>query len=925
MLPAAATGERLPMTKSGTAKPGLLAYILTELSIAGFMVFRVIETLSEKNIRIVLIIITASPVCMALIALIHYRRRFINESFFIPLTVYTIHAISSFATSSFFFFFPVCLGICCIAALFFNPRSLRNYIAVTNLVSVILILSGSILPHHTRAMLTSEMMMLWYISFFGSVFIYMITVFASDKNKAAQKAHDSFTAHLATNPNRIVLVDSLNQVMYISNAFLDITTVKDPALAVGRPILDLFRNDATRDLFYAILTGPETFSGIREVMINGKRCYLEIITNLLTDEIQGKVINLIDITPVMIAKLEAEAASRSKSDFLATMSHEIRTPLNAIIGLSEIELQRKLLPETRQDLEKIHNSGSSLLSIINDILDISKIEAGSFELVPADYDVPSLVNDTIYLNVVRIGSKQIVFKLNIDPAIPSKLHGDEVRVKQVLNNLLSNAIKYTKEGTVSLNITWERRENNAWMHFTVHDTGRGIRQEDLSRLFSEYAQFDIQANHHIEGTGLGLSITKNLVELMGGTISVESEYGRGSVFTVIIPQPIVDETAIGETTAKSLELFRFMDTRRTRSLNLIRLYMPYGKVLVVDDVETNLDVVKGLLLPYGLYIDCASSGQEAIAKIRAACDGSGPLYDLVLMDHMMPVMDGIEAVRIIRGLDSDYARNVPVVALTANALAGNEEMFLSHGFNAFISKPIDIMQLDTALNTWIRNRQDRETLIKAEQEKAACAENESGRGRRLLDGVLVDGVDLETGRDRYNGEKAYLDVLRSYCVHTPPLLEKLRTFSGERNLADYTVQVHGLKGASYGICANTAGREAEALEQAARAGDLKRVLADTVPFIEKMELLLQDLGALLRTSAAARETGQKLPAPEDALLKKLLEAVKHYRASVMEEVMAELESHDYETGGDLVVWLREQMDTLEYDAIRERLEQAQFA
>jgi signal transduction histidine kinase/CheY-like chemotaxis protein len=907
------------MTKDSPAKTSLLACILTEFSVAGFMIFRILEALSENNTQMALVAVAANIGCMGLVALIHLFRRFVNESFFMPLTLYAIYIVSSFAMGSFFFFFPTCLGICCITALFFNPRSLRRYILVTNIISIALIFSRIVVMHPTRTVLLSEMMMQWYISLFGSVFVYMVTAFASDKNKAANKAHDSFTAQLLSSPNWIVVVDSLNRVTYISNAFLDITMVKDPALAIGRPVFDLFRDDDTRNLFYMVLTGPETFNGIRDLVIDGKRCYFEIISNTLANEIRGRVINLVDITPVMTAKLEAEAASRSKSDFLATMSHEIRTPLNAIIGLSEIELQKKHSAETRQDLEKVYNSGNSLLSIINNILDISKIEAGSFELVPVDYDVPSLVNDTIYLNIVRIGSKQIVFKLEIDPAIPSKLRGDEVRVKQVLNNLLSNAIKYTEEGSVTLIIDWEPRETGAWMRFTVRDTGRGIRKEDLSRLFSEYAQLDTKANRHIEGTGLGLSITKNLVELMGGTISVKSDYGKGSAFTAVIPQPIVDDTPIGETTAKNLEMFRFTDTRRTRNLSLIRNYMPYGKVLVVDDVETNLDVARGLLLPYGLYIDCASGGQEAIAKIRAACDGSGPRYDLVLMDHMMPLMDGIEAMQIIRGLDSDYAKDVPVIALTANALAGNEEMFLSKGFNAFISKPIDIMQLDTALNTWVRNKQDRETLVQAEQEKAAHEGEESG-SQGLLDGVLVDGIDLEAGRERYNSEKAYLDVLRSYCVHTPPLLEKLRAFSGERDLANYTVQVHGLKGSSYGICAGAVGKDAESLEQAARAGDLKRVLADNLPFIEKAELLLLDLGAVLQKIAAHKETGKKLPAPDRDQLKKLLDAVKHYRASVMEEVMAELESHEYETGGDLVVWLREQMDNLEYDAIREQLE-----
>jgi CheY-like chemotaxis protein len=335
------------------------------------------------------------------------------------------------------------------------------------------------------------------------------------------------------------------------------------------------------------------------------------------------------------------------------------------------------------------------------------------------------------------------------------------------------------------------------------------------------------------------------------------------------------------------------------------------------------------MLPYGLSIDCASSGKEAIDKIRAAGENPDlPQYDLVLMDHMMPVMDGLEAVQIIRNeIDHDYARMVPIIALTANALAGNEEMFLSHGFNAYISKPIDIMQLDVALNTWVKNKQNRETLLQAEMERAARGEDESPNVPSMLDGLLVDGIDLARGTERYNSETAYLDILRSYYVHTPMLLEKLRNFTAPAGggtgieLSEYTVLVHGLKGSSYGVCADPVGKDAEELEKAARAGDLERVRTDNIPFVEKVELLLLDLGELLHKAAAGKGRKQKAAAPDRGLLEKLLDAVKRYKSSVMEEILAGLESCEYESGGELVTWLREQMDNLEYDAIKKRLEE----
>jgi CheY-like chemotaxis protein len=277
---------------------------------------------------------------------------------------------------------------------------------------------------------------------------------------------------------------------------------------------------------------------------------------------------------------------------------------------------------------------------------------------------------------------------------------------------------------------------------------------------------------------------------------VESEYGKGSTFTMKIPQRIVDETPIGDNIVRDLEGFHYKDIHNIDGLRLVRNHMPYGKVLVVDDVETNLDVAKGLLMPYGLSIDTASSGPEAIAKIKIISEGaSAPGYDLVLMDHMMPGMDGIEAVRIIRNeISSEYGKTVPIVALTANALTGNEEMFLAKGFNAFIAKPIDVMQLDAVLNTWVRDRKSIEVLKQAEM-TAPVIENED---HNILDGLRIEGIDIERGKKKYNNDAAYLDILRSWHKHTPALLEKMRNPLFE-SLPEYAITVHGIKGASLGI------------------------------------------------------------------------------------------------------------------------------
>jgi signal transduction histidine kinase/DNA-binding NarL/FixJ family response regulator len=616
----------------------------------------------------------------------------------------------------------------------------------------------------------------------------------------------------------------------------------------------------------------------------------------------------------------AESASEAKSTFLANMSHEMRTPLNAIIGLTELELENgESLPQnTRENMEKVYGSGVTLLGIINDILDISKIESGRFELMAGEYDLPSLINDTVTLNMVRIGGKPIEFVLDINENLPDLLYGDELRIKQLLNNLLSNAFKYTKEGKVTLSISCERDTESAslsvWLICKVSDTGQGIKAEDLGKIFANYTQVNQKSNRGIEGTGLGLSITKQMAELMGGSVGVESEYGKGSTFTFRVRQGFVNNTVIGKAVADRLRRYEYIQEKRDRNKSIVRAKIPYARVLVVDDVTTNLDVARGMMKPYGMTVDCVDSGQAAIDAIK----NEKVRYHAVFMDHMMPGMDGIEAVKHIRALGTEYAQKVPVIALTANAIAGNDELFLQSGFQAFLSKPIDIKQLNAAINTWVRDRayeQEHATELAALEASAKAADKACGAAAPP-EGFTAPGVDVSGALERFGNWEGLLTSLRSYITHTPGLLEELRS---SPPLDRYAVTVHGIKGSSRGIAAGAVGDQAEALEKAAKAGDGAFVTANTAGFIAAAEALIAGLQKAL-DAAENREAKPLREKPDPELLKRIAAAAAAYNISALDTALEELEQFRYQTGDDLGAWLRDRVECSEFEEIQQRLD-----
>ncbi|MDR2198398.1 MAG: response regulator [Deltaproteobacteria bacterium] len=734
----------------------------------------------------------------------------------------------------------------------------------------------------------------------------------------------------------ILIFDGSNRLLYCTDHFLTLGNISHSGLVSGRTIREIFQRyigepDISRLEQIYMQAVQNQLTSHYTVNIPFKpnapaHTYALNITPLMDPNINisGTLLLFHDQTDVLQAR-QAEEANRAKSVFLANMSHEIRTPLNTIMGLSEVELQSDLPYSTVSNLEKIYSAGATLLSIINDILDISKVESGKFQLVPVEYDFPSLISDTINLNISRIGSKPILLELDIAPDIPRSLKGDEVRIKQIITNVLSNAFKYTDRGTIKLKIsaTVNTTDGTCYLTFIVSDTGRGIREKDLDKIFNNYVQLDRSTNRFIEGTGLGLSITKTLVEMMNGTISARSEYGRGSTFTMTVLQEITDPSPIGRDIADNLRNFEFKYQRNNASGNIARSYMPYAKVLLVDDVLPNLDVAKSLLVPYGITAHCATSGEEAIGLIR----NGDTKYDLVFMDQMMPRMDGIEAVRIIRNeIDSDYARTVPIIALTANAVVGIENLFIANGFQGFISKPIDVRQFDSILNEWIRDRQEPETLRRGEFEhQKILQQRKGGQKNRRTPGLLetrhVPGLNILEGLTRCdNQEHVYLPLLESWARHTGKILEDLDLNNGA-SLQDYAIKIHGIKGSSYGICAYKVGEIASELEAAAKRGDREFIQRTHPAFVVSASALIADIHSLLseRDSMNGSLTKEVRPEPDPKLLKNILENSQFFRTSLIKKDIRQLEKYSYLKDGDLVDFLKEQTENLEYEKIRERL------
>ncbi len=707
-----------------------------------------------------------------------------------------------------------------------------------------------------------------------------------------------------------------------------------------------------------------------------------------------------------MSNLAIEQAAQMKSDFLANMSHEIRTPMNAVLGMVDLALREEMSPAAREYIYQIRVSGRNLLTIINDILDFSKIESGKMDIIEVAYEPLSLINDLVNIVNTRIGNKKIEFTMDICPELPQMLLGDNIRIQQIIINLLNNAIKFTKEGQVELKIQCEQKdEDTILLKVFVKDTGQGIKKEDIGKLFQSFQQVDSKRNRNIEGTGLGLAITKQLLKLMNGTISVESEYEKGSTFSFRLPQKIVKENQAVPKADKSVSVGIIVENEYVRkqlerdlkklgavykvlskeqyaealdfhfllieeeflsqeiqdflvrnkkelqglviarygrnhtysapnikvlhkpvySLNLysamgfgeelgrdtgaefdeFTFVAPEARILIVDDNLVNLTVAEGLLEPLEMQIDSVESAAKAIEKIKQV------RYDLIFMDHMMPGVDGVEATHIIRRLMPDYAE-VPIIALTANAVSGVKEMFLKEGMNDFVAKPIEIKDILSKLRKWL----PQEKIVLANKENMP-RKTERPQGNK----IEIKGLNVEQALRLLGSDKLFWTVLKEYYVSIEKKAKLIEKYWRSEKWKEYTIEVHALKSSSRQIGAEELSELAARLEQAGNDKNIDLIQEKTETLLSDYRKYADILQPLFPECVEQPQEKSADSAVISSLLKQMVNALDNFDTLQMDEVLEKMNHYQYKgVEADFFARLKEAVEESDIDSCAQIIE-----
>ena len=531
-------------------------------------------------------------------------------------------------------------------------------------------------------------------------------------------------------------------------------------------------------------------------------------------------------------RVVADSANRAKSDFLSNMSHEIRTPINAIMGMDEMILRESKEPATIEYAQNLQHAAKNLLGLINDILDLSKIEAGKMEIIPVEYQLSSILNDLVNMIQKRAEDKGLELIVEADKNIPSLLFGDEIRIKQVITNILTNAVKYTERGSVTLRVNYLNIDaDNIYLCISVSDTGIGIKEEDLKKLFSAFERIEEERNRTIEGTGLGMNITKQLLTMMGAELRVASVYGQGSNFSFQVAQKVLNREPIGdfEEAYKQSLLSQHKDYHES-------FKAPNTSILIVDDTEMNLTVIKGLLKQTEIQIDTALSGQECLKMVKKK------KYDLIFLDHMMPEMDGIETLQTMKNLAENLNEDTPVISLTANAISGAREQYLTAGFKDYLTKPINCDQLENMLIKYL----PKDKVIEVSEfdiSKSSISDVVATLPEWLKQ---VSGLDTTEGVKHCGGVDDYLAALTVYANAVTAGADEIENYYKAEDWKNYTTKVHALKSSSRVIGASELSERAKRLEDAGNSGYIDEIKQDTPSLLNLYRSYADKLKSLIK-------------------------------------------------------------------------------
>lgn len=684
------------------------------------------------------------------------------------------------------------------------------------------------------------------------------------------------------------IIDNLKEAVIVTDAdhrFLFLNSMADKIITS----INKEQGYSTDDKIYAFIQGSQDF-------FDWKDRHYQVEETVLKDNelIQGYMMTIVDVTKIIEQNhlmkrlvLQTEDANRAKTNFVSNMSHEIRTPMNSIVGITEILLRSRHSPKEQEYLLNIQSSGRVLLTIINDVLDCSKMEAGKMQLFDEPYDTCSLFHDLRISMENRIGHSGLELIYDIDQDIPCKLKGDMGRIRQVIINLVNNAIKYTEKGSVRFSVhVRQKNTDKVMLYYEVADTGIGIRKEDQKILFDAFQRVEMDRNRYVEGTRLGLTISQNLVNMMGGVIEVESEYGKGSRFFFTIEQTIIDPTPV------SAVNYNGQKDNVTEKEAECLFIAPEAHILLVDDNELNLVVAKELLKPLRMQIDTAENGLQAVKMVR------GSQYDLVLMDHMMPVMDGIEAAKAIRALPEDKYQKLPIIALTANAMVDARKEFLNAGMNGFVAKPIDFARICNQLKLWLPKDLVRD--VPKEEAKKLLADDLSDREIQPEDPQM--GFSFEEGVKHCGSKAALMKTIRIFYRTIDSKADKIEQCLKEGLISDYVIEIHALKSSALLIGAVPLSEAAKELEDYGKQGKTE-VLEEKTPDVLT---LYRDLKNILRPYAEKEEDAKKEFSDGEWItaLQQIHQCIEQFDLDGVDQIMEQLEEYQ------VPECIRESMDQL---------------